>query len=102
VSKANRALLRTGLVAGGDPPRCPVCALWLAFGTDRQGRAVQHCECGYNCYVPLRSGSIPTQGPAMAPAGTQLVNGSTKPNTWTRLKRTLGLGPQRVTKSKKH
>ena len=66
MSRSNRALLRTGLVAGGEPPRCPTCGGPLTFGTDRQGRALQSCDCGYSEYVPLRSGSIPTQGPSMA------------------------------------
>ena len=57
MSKLSRAEGR-GLVSGGDSPRCPVCGDWLGFGTDRQGRAVQHCDCGFKGYVQRRSGSV--------------------------------------------
>lgn len=67
MTKPPRPVWSKVLVAGGDPPRCPVCGNWLTFGTDRQGRAVQHCDCGFKDYVQVRSGSIPTQGPAMPP-----------------------------------
>lgn len=59
MTKSNRALARSGLVESGASPRCPACAGWLEFGTDRDGRAVQHCACGYRGYVPLRSGTPP-------------------------------------------
>jgi hypothetical protein len=57
VTRSDRALARAGLVVSGDSPRCPGCGGWLDFATDRDGRAIQHCDCGYRAYVPLRSGS---------------------------------------------
>jgi hypothetical protein len=66
MSRSNRSAVRTALVAGGQAPRCPACQQWLDFGTDRDGRAVQQCECGYRSFVPLRSGSGPPLGAAAA------------------------------------
>jgi hypothetical protein len=71
VSRSNRSLERTGLVSGTAPPRCPKCGAQVAFGTDRQGRALQHCDCGYSEYVTLRSGR-----PAKADDGTATNAGS--------------------------
>jgi hypothetical protein len=87
VTKSNRAEGRKALVSGGDPPRCPECGGWLGFGTDRQGRAVQSCDCGFKGYVQLRSGSIPTQGPAMPPVIVPLpVKVVPKSTPWPGLK----------------
>ena len=53
----NRAAERLALVADRSG-RCPACReLFLEFKTDRAGRAVEQCDCGYRAYVQRRSGS---------------------------------------------
>ncbi|MGH7607360.1 MAG: hypothetical protein ACREME_08475 [Gemmatimonadales bacterium] len=53
----NRAAARSPLVADAGPPRCPICgSRQLAFRTDRHGRALEQCECGYRAYVVRRDG----------------------------------------------
>jgi len=51
------------MVGAGEAPRCPECRLRLGFGTDRSGRTVEQCVCGYKRYVELRTGST---GPTAA------------------------------------
>lgn len=56
------------MVVGGEPPRCPQCRGRLAFVTDRSGRTVEQCECGYRNYVTVRRDSAPVVAP---PTGTE-------------------------------
>lgn len=38
--------------------KCPACrVVFLEFRTDRAGRAVEQCSCGYRAYVARRSGT---------------------------------------------
>jgi hypothetical protein len=54
--RVSRAAERLLLVADRSV-RCPACSkLWLAFKTDRIGRAFEECGCGYRAYVERRSG----------------------------------------------
>lgn len=55
------------MVLGGAPPRCPQCRGRLAFGTDRSGRAVEQCECGYRNYVAVRTGSAAAEQAVQPP-----------------------------------
>jgi hypothetical protein len=52
----NRSLKRTGLVSDGGPPRCRECGGHLAFRTDRLGRTMEQCVCGYRAYIERRDG----------------------------------------------
>jgi hypothetical protein len=53
----NRAALRSPLVTDRSG-RCPACReLFLEFRTDRAGRALEVCDCGYRAYVERRSGA---------------------------------------------
>ena len=55
----NRANERLGLVTDRSG-RCPACGEeFLEFKTDRGGRALETCTCGYRAYVERRSGSRP-------------------------------------------
>ena len=54
------------MVLGGDPPRCPQCRGRLAFGTDRSGRTVEQCVCGYRNYVAVRTGNAAAAAPPPA------------------------------------
>ena len=38
----------------GGRPSCPVCGRLLQFGTDRQGRTTESCDCGYRGFVRKR------------------------------------------------
>ncbi len=61
----NRASAKSPLVADGGPPRCPACGDHLLFRTDRLGRAMEQCDCGYRAYVLRRDGKRldpPAQG----------------------------------------
>ena len=49
-------LARSGLLADGGAPRCPTCRTRLSFTTDRQGRVLEGCPCGYRAYVLTRRG----------------------------------------------
>jgi hypothetical protein len=52
----NRASERLGLVDDRSV-RCPACReLLLQFKTDRAGRALEVCLCGYRAYVERRAG----------------------------------------------
>jgi hypothetical protein len=61
----NRAASRSPLVADGGPPRCPACGSQLLFRTDRQGRALEQCDCGYRAYVIRRDGK-PLEPPVIS------------------------------------
>jgi len=65
VNNSRLQLARSGLLADGGAPRCPTCRIRLSFTTDRQGRVLEACRCGYRAYVPTRR-SLP-EGPAAAP-----------------------------------
>jgi len=52
----NRAAARTPLVPDRGPARCPACREFLEFRTDRSGRMVEQCACGYRAYVERRTG----------------------------------------------
>lgn len=43
------------MIAHG-PANCPTCQQTLQFRTDRYGRMVEYCPCGYRAYVERRSG----------------------------------------------
>lgn len=52
----SRASERLALVTDRSG-RCPACRLeFLEFRTDRAGRALEQCPCGYYAYVERRSG----------------------------------------------
>ena len=52
----NRAAEKLGLVADRSGI-CPACREgYLEFKTDRLGRALEQCPCGYRAYVERRSG----------------------------------------------
>jgi hypothetical protein len=55
----NRAAAKSPLVADGGPPHCPACGGHLMFRTDRHGRAMAQCDCGYRAYVERRTGTRP-------------------------------------------
>jgi hypothetical protein len=60
----NRAAAKSPLVADGGPPRCPACgSRHLGFRTDRLGRAMEQCDCGYKGYVQRRDGKRPEPPP---------------------------------------
>jgi hypothetical protein len=52
----NRAAERLGLVTDRSG-RCPACREALEFKTDRAGRALETCACGYRAYVERRTGN---------------------------------------------
>lgn len=60
-------LAKSGLVADGGAPRCPDCRTRLSFITDRQGRVLESCPCGYRAYVVTRRGPDEAAGSAPAP-----------------------------------
>jgi DNA-directed RNA polymerase subunit RPC12/RpoP len=51
----NKAAERLGLVADRSV-RCPECSSYMEFKTDRAGRAVEVCVCGYRAYIERRPG----------------------------------------------
>jgi hypothetical protein len=55
------------MVADRGPPHCPDCGdHHLAFRTDRHGRAMEHCDCGYKAYVVRRDGKpVPVEPPVV-------------------------------------
>ena len=53
----NRAAARIKLVGDRGPARCRACGEYLEFRTDRNGRMVEQCGCGYRAYVERRSGT---------------------------------------------
>ncbi|HEV8305328.1 MAG TPA: hypothetical protein VGQ25_10225 [Gemmatimonadales bacterium] len=60
----SRALARAKLVVDGGAPRCPACGGPLAFRTDRLGRTMEQCDCGYRAYIVRRDGKLPGAPPA--------------------------------------
>ncbi len=54
MNRSRAALARTGLQSDGGRPSCPVCGRLLQFGTDRQGRTTESCDCGYRGFVRKR------------------------------------------------
>jgi hypothetical protein len=54
VNNSRLQVERSGLVADGGAPRCPTCHIRLSFITDRQGRVLEACACGYRAYVVTR------------------------------------------------
>ena len=59
---SNRAAARSPLVVDRGPARCPTCKEFLEFRTDRFGRMVEFCPCGYRAYVERRSGKRDESG----------------------------------------
>ena len=68
---ANRAAARSPLVGDRGPAKCPACAEYFEFRTDRNGRLVEQCGCGYRAYVERRSGTNPV--PAVPPLEMQMT-----------------------------
>jgi DNA-directed RNA polymerase subunit RPC12/RpoP len=54
MNRSRAALARTGLQSDGGRPSCPTCGRLLQFGTDRQGRTTESCQCGYRGFVRKR------------------------------------------------
>jgi hypothetical protein len=46
------------MVIDGGAPRCRSCGEPLQFDTDRQGRTMEACECGYRGYLETRPGEV--------------------------------------------
>jgi len=53
---SNRSAARSPLVPDRGPARCPTCAEYLEFRTDRNGRMMEHCACGHRAFVERRTG----------------------------------------------
>jgi len=68
VNNSRLQLARSGLLADGGAPRCPTCRTRLSFTTDRQGRVLEACPCGYRAYVLTRRGLPDVAAPASDPA----------------------------------
>jgi hypothetical protein len=51
----NKAAERLGLVTDRSV-RCPECREYMEFKTDRAGRALEACACGYRAYIERRTG----------------------------------------------
>lgn len=51
----NKPAERLGLVAARSV-RCPECGGTMEFKTDRGGRALDVCACGYRAYIERRTG----------------------------------------------
>ncbi|HLB82329.1 MAG TPA: hypothetical protein VJJ54_04510 [Gemmatimonadales bacterium] len=58
MNRSRRELGRAGMVTDGGAPRCPGCREALQFGTDRQGRTIESCGCGYRGYLETRGGGV--------------------------------------------
>lgn len=54
---------RAGLVTDGGPPFCPDCGRRLHFGSDRSGRAIESCDCGYHAFVKTQRGPSEQEQP---------------------------------------
>ena len=82
----NHALPRVRMVVADAAPGCPQCGGRLGFGSDRNGRTVEACECGFEGYVTRRSGEV-TEAAAAGPRPTpaQLSRG------WDGLLHSVGL-----------
>lgn len=65
----SRTISRASLVPASGPPGCPGCRQRLEFGTDRLGRTLEYCRCGYKAYVQMREGLPPAAAtvPAVDP-----------------------------------
>lgn len=89
----NHALPRIRMVVADAAPGCPRCGGRLGFGSDRNGRTVEACECGFEGYVARRSGEV-TEAAAAAPrpAPGQLSRG------WDQLLHSVGLRGAPITK----
>ena len=55
----NKAAERLGLVTDRSV-RCPQCREYMEFKTDRAGRAMEVCVCGYRAYIERRTGKRDT------------------------------------------
>ncbi len=57
------------MVMDGGAPHCGGCHQPLQFGTDRQGRTTESCDCGYRGFLKTRPGQVnmPPDAPAGAP-----------------------------------
>jgi hypothetical protein len=64
VNRSGRELGRTGMLSDAGAPRCAVCGHPLHFGSDRQGRTIEFCDCGYSGYVKTRGQADRTEHPA--------------------------------------
>lgn len=90
----SRSLARAGALVADAAPGCPQCGQRLGFGSDRDGRMMQVCECGYRGYVPRRSGSATSMAVGgVGPAAPPLSGG------WDRLMRSVGLRGDLVTQT---
>src|SRR5260370_6948860 len=58
------------MVMDGGAPHCGGCHQPLQFGTDRQGRTTESCDCGYRGFLKTRPGQV--NMPPDAPAGPPL------------------------------
>ena len=54
----NHALPKAKMVVADAAPGCPDCGRRLGFGSDREGRTVEACECGFRRFVARRSGEV--------------------------------------------
>lgn len=67
MNNSRQQLARSGFLADGGAPRCPTCRTRLSFTTDRQGRVLEACPCGYRAYVVTRRTPEPGPVPALGP-----------------------------------
>lgn len=51
MNRSRSELGRAGLVTDGGPPFCQGCGERLHFSTDRSGRTMETCDCGYRAFV---------------------------------------------------
>jgi hypothetical protein len=62
VNRSRLALARAQLVTDAGPPTCRQCAERLQFSSDRDGRLLESCGCGYRAFVPVRGGRADPPG----------------------------------------
>ncbi|HKV70018.1 MAG TPA: hypothetical protein VJN62_02165 [Gemmatimonadales bacterium] len=67
MNNSRQQLAKSGLLADGGAPRCPHCRTRLSFTTDRQGRVLEACPCGYRAMVVTRRSIEPPAEPAVPP-----------------------------------
>ncbi|HZH40794.1 MAG TPA: hypothetical protein VFD85_07275 [Gemmatimonadales bacterium] len=67
MNNSRQQLAKSGLLADGGAPRCPHCRTRLSFTTDRQGRVLEACPCGYRAMVVTRRSVEPPAEPAVPP-----------------------------------